>query len=228
MLSNQLRDIINQHHLLKHVFYQAWNAGKLSRETLAKYAVQYYAQVASFPRFLSRVHTHCPLIEVRKNILENMVDEELHGKDHPQLWLQFMAAFNQTKKHADEEILFPETQNMVDTYYHLADQNWQAGLCALYAYELQVPEISESKTIGLKKFYGIDSELDLEFFTAHQEYDVKHAETVAKLIDQYVDPTIAIAATEQAAKALWGFLDGICHYAGISCDEMTGPSIVQH
>jgi pyrroloquinoline-quinone synthase len=221
MLSKQLKTIIDQYHLLKHAFYQAWNDGLLSKEVLSKYAVQYYAQVASFPRFLSRVHTHCPFIEVRKLILENLIDEELHGKDHPQLWAQFMSAFGKNKQDADNEILFSETEKMVDTYYDLADQNWQAGLCALYAYELQVPEIAESKIAGLKKFYGIDDESHLEFFTAHQVYDVKHAETVASLIDQYVDPAVAIKATEEAAKALWGFLDGMCRHAGISCETMT-------
>jgi pyrroloquinoline-quinone synthase len=71
-------------------------------------------------------------------------------------------------------------------------------------------EISQSKIDGLKKFYGIDDALSLEFFTAHQQYDVEHARKVAELIEQYADPEKAKAATRQACQALSGFLDGMC------------------
>jgi pyrroloquinoline-quinone synthase len=62
---NRLNAIISEHHLLKHPFYQAWSNGELSLPMLQTYAAQYYNQVQSFPRFISRVHTGCPAIEAR-------------------------------------------------------------------------------------------------------------------------------------------------------------------
>ena len=38
--------------LLKHPFYQDWQAGKLSRESLQLYAAQYYRHVEAFPKHL--------------------------------------------------------------------------------------------------------------------------------------------------------------------------------
>lgn len=213
----RLNEIISEFHLLKHKFYQAWSRGELTKANLQCYAAQYYNQVQSFPRFISRVHTNCPQIEARKLLLENLVDEEIHGTDHPALWMQFANGLGATKEMVLNDMPLPETKLMVDTYYDLAQRDWRDGLCALYAYECQVPEVSASKIAGLKQFYGIDDERTLEFFTAHQAYDVEHANQVAGLIEKYVEPERAERATREAAMALWGFLDGMCKVSEIEC-----------
>jgi len=216
-LIQELKQIIAEYDLLMHPFYQAWTNGELSKEALQQYAAQYYSQVASFPRFISRVHTHCDQIEARKVLLENLVDEEIKSTDHPALWMQFAEGLGVSKEQVLAEKPFTETTHMVDEYYHLADKDWKDGLCALYAYECQVPEVSASKIDGLKQFYHIDDAKTLEFFSAHMEYDVEHSNQVATLIEQYCDGEKAKAATRRAAKALWQFLDGIAHAHGIEC-----------
>jgi pyrroloquinoline-quinone synthase len=217
----RLNEIISEFHLLKHTFYQVWSKGELSSASLQKYAAQYYSQVQSFPRFISRVHTHCPQIEARKMLLENLVDEEIHGTDHPALWMQFANGLGVSREAVLNEVPLPETTKMVDTFYDLAQRDWRDGLCALYAYECQVPDVSASKIDGLKKFYGITDEHAMEFFTAHQAYDVEHSKQVAALIEKYVEPEYAERATREAAQALWGFLDGMCRESGIACEMST-------
>jgi pyrroloquinoline-quinone synthase len=212
----RLNAIISEHHLLKHRFYQAWSNGELSKDTLQRYAAQYYQQVQSFPRFISRVHTACPHIEARKVLLENLVDEEIHGTDHPALWMQFAEGMGASRENVLNEKGLPETEAMVETFYHLAERDWRDGLCALYAYEYQVPDVSASKIDGLKKFYGIEDERTLEFFAAHQQYDVEHSRQVAGLIERYVEVESAEKATREAAFALWGFLDGMCREENIA------------
>jgi pyrroloquinoline-quinone synthase len=216
-LITRLNDILADLSLLKSPFYQAWSNGELSRECLQRYAAQYYNQVQSFPRFVSRVHTNCPEIEARKVLLENLVDEEIHGTDHPALWMQFAQGMGASRDMVHNEKPLPETDFMVNKYYELANRDWRDGLCALYAYEYQVPEVSKSKIEGLKKHYGITDERTLEFFTAHQVYDVEHANQVAGLIEKYVDPARAEVATREAASALLGFLDGMCIAEHIVC-----------
>src|SRR3990167_8696959 len=202
----RLNAVIAEHHLLKHPFYQAWSKGELSQETLQIYAAQYYHQVQSFPRFISRVHSECPEISARKVLLENLVDEEIHGTDHPALWMQFAEGMGVTRQTVLNDSPMPETAVMVDKYYELAERDWRDGLCALYAYECQVPGVSASKIDGLKKFYGIQDERTLEFFTAHQVYDVEHANQVAGLIERYAEPARIERATREASNVLWGFL----------------------
>jgi pyrroloquinoline-quinone synthase len=216
-LSERLNEIIASKSLLKHPFYQAWTEGKLSKDVLRRYAGQYWAQVSSFPRFVSSVHSRCPEIEARKVLLENLVDEELHGVDHPELWMRFAEGLGATRAEVKEQRPLPETTAMVDGYFALAASDWTDGLCALYAYESQVPAVSKSKIEGLQKFYGIEDARSLAFFNVHQSYDVEHARKVSELIDLHADPVKAEAATQKAADALWGFLDGIAREAGISC-----------
>lgn len=213
----RLDKAITQFDLLKHPFYQAWSAGQLSKEILQRYAAQYYQQVSTFPRYLSRIHTGCDEIAVRKVILENMVDEEIHGADHPALWMQFANGLGVSAEAVRNEKPLTETNELVDTFFDLAEQDWRDGLCALYAYESQVPAVSASKIDGLKKFYGISDEATLAFFTAHQAYDVEHSRKVAELIEAYVEPEVAEKAAARAAAAQWKFLDGMCHLGGISC-----------
>ncbi len=219
----QLNQIISEFHLLKHPFYQAWSNGELNKDILQKYAAQYYHQVKSFPRFISRVHTHCPEIDARKCLLENLVDEEIHGTDHPTLWMQFAEGLGSAQEAVLSEKPELETQTMVDTFYDLAQRDWRDGLCALYAYEYQVPEVSASKIEGLKKFYQVEDDKTLAFFTAHQIYDVEHSQQVARLIERYVEPERAAHATREAAIALWAFLDGMCRVGGIACHTDVQP-----
>jgi pyrroloquinoline-quinone synthase len=216
-LSKQLLTIIAPYDLLTHPFYQAWNAGTLTQTQLQVYASQYYAQVNHFPRFISRVHTFCPELSVRKVLLENLVDEENKGTAHPDLYLQFtqgLGLSDATVKHCP---LLPETNQLIETFYQLATNDWRMGLCALYAYEAQIPRLSTTKIQGLKQFYGISDANTLEFFTAHELYDVIHTQQVASLLDAYVPESIAINATHQAAQVLWQFLDGVCDNQGIRC-----------
>lgn len=216
-LLGRLDALIDRWHLLKHPFYQAWTNGELSRGTLQRYAGQYYAQVAEFPRFVSSIHSRCPEIAARKVLTENLADEEIHGTDHPELWMQFAEGLGCKRDDVATESWLPETTDMVNTYWSLATGPWVQGLCALYAYESQVPLVSASKISGLERFYGIEDPKTLAFFKVHQHYDVEHSRKVGELVARYGQPAEAERATERAAQALWGFLDGVAREAGISC-----------
>jgi pyrroloquinoline-quinone synthase len=209
--------IIQEHDLLKHPFYEAWTAGKLSLEDLRFYAGQYYRQVEAFPRFVSQVHSLCPEISARKILLENLIDEELHGTDHPALWMQFAEGLGMSEAQIRTAAPLPETNATVETLYGLTAGKWTSGLCALFAYEAQVPEVSRSKIAGLRRHYGVGDDRTLEFFSAHLKYDVAHSRAVGELIDRHADAESAVRATRQASEALWAFLDGVAKETHVTC-----------
>ncbi|MFN0061809.1 MAG: CADD family putative folate metabolism protein, partial [Myxococcaceae bacterium] len=184
-LSARLDEIIAKRHLLTHPFYRAWTAGELSKEVIRDYAVEYYPQVAAFPRFVSAVHSRCPDIAARKVLLENLVDEELKGADHPELWMRFAEGMGARRDEVAMAKTAPESTQAVDTFMALTSGDWTRGLCALYAYESQVPSVSQSKIDGLVKFYGVSDPRTLQFFKAHITYDVEHSRAIAALIDQH-------------------------------------------
>lgn len=211
-ISDALKACVDERHLLKHPFYLAWTEGKLPKETLAEYARQYFHHVARFPRYLSAIHSRCPEMKARKVLLENLVDEELHGTDHPELWLQFAEGIGADRASVMATTLWPETQNLLQTFSRLTEGAWTSGLGALFAYESQVPSVAASKVEGLERHYGVTDERSLAFFRVHQQYDVAHTAAVGALVDAHATSEEAGAACQEAADALWTFLDGACRH----------------
>ncbi|MEM8638286.1 MAG: CADD family putative folate metabolism protein [Cyanobacteria bacterium P01_G01_bin.54] len=206
--------VIEQHHLLNHPFYQLWNEGKLSREALQEYAQEYYLQVHNFPTYVSATHAACDDLNIRKMLLENLIEEEQGADHHPELWLRFAEGLGVERTAVLEREHLPETQESVETLKRLArSENPAVGLAALYAYESQIPAVSTTKIAGLKDYYGIESEATLAFFTVHEKADEVHSrmtrQALAKLCEDPDAQVEAIAATETAAKALNRLLDGV-------------------
>jgi pyrroloquinoline-quinone synthase len=217
-LRTQLQTIVDQKHLLKHPFYIAWTEGKLTREHLKHYAIQYFQNVLAFPTYLSAVHFNTPhfdnSIAVRQEILDNLISEEQGENNHPALWRKFALSLGATDAELATTAPLPTTANLVETFRHLClGRPFYVGLAALYTYESQIPEIAAVKVDGLKTFYGMTNSDDYQFFTVHQIADVWHTETELKLIEQFADaPEKEAAVLEvaaQAANALWQFLDGV-------------------
>src|SRR6476646_7718684 len=109
------RDIAEKH-LLKHPFYLAWTRGELSKEALADYARQYYYHVAAFPTYLSAVHAQCDDQPTRRQLLDNLIDEEAGSPNHPELWLKFAEGLGLTNSEVRQTTKEPETQNLIDTF----------------------------------------------------------------------------------------------------------------
>src|ERR1700733_5608080 len=87
-LLESLDILIEEHHLLKHPFYQAWTAGTLSKESLQLYAKQYYQHVRAFPENLQQLADRAEghLAEL---VEENLAEELDIVDPHPLLWRQF-------------------------------------------------------------------------------------------------------------------------------------------
>lgn len=200
--------------LLSHPFYEAWTAGKLRPASLRFYAAQYYPFVSAFPTFVSGVHSGCDDAKTRRELLENLLEEERGDENHPELWLRFAEAIGVSRDEARATTPLPETRALVDTFRRLTRAGSTAeGLAALYAYESQVPAVAEAKIDGLRRFYGIEAPAATAFFQVHRTLDLYHSATCANALDRHVrsaaDADSAVASGGAAAGALWSFLDGV-------------------
>jgi len=152
---NKIDSDIADKNLLKHPFYLAWTRGELSKEALTDYARQYYHHVAAFPTYLSAVHAKCDDQAIRKQLLDNLVDEEAGSPNHPDLWKQFAQGLGVKDVDLAKTDKEPETKDLIGTFRSVCCEGSTAeGLAALYAYESQIPAICESKIDGLKRHYG--------------------------------------------------------------------------
>ncbi len=205
---------IAKHLMLNHPFYQLWNEGKLSKETLQEYAKQYYAQVLAFPTYVSAVHSHCDDLSARQMLLANLMEEEWGPNNHPELWLRFADGLDVLRSEVREAELLPSTAASVATLKSLTQsEDYRRGVAALYAYESQIPEVAQTKREGLKNFYGIDDERTVSFFSVHETADLEHREIERRLLMKSCQDEASraevINAAEDASKALWQFLDGV-------------------
>src|SRR6185369_14175452 len=113
---DRLDQQIAARHLLTHPFYLAWTRGELRKETLADYACQYYQPVAAFPTYLSAVHAKCDDQPTRRQLLDNLIDEEAGSPNHPELWLQFAECMGVSKADAQSAEKWKETKNLIETF----------------------------------------------------------------------------------------------------------------
>jgi pyrroloquinoline-quinone synthase len=205
---------VARRNLLDHPFYRAWTAGDLSIERLRNYAVQYYPHVAAFPRYLSALHSRCDDTETRQAILENLIDEERGSENHPELWLRFAEALGVPRSDVLNAAPVPAASGLVEAFDRMAQTaRLSTGLAALYVYESQTPKVAAAKIDGLRRFYGIDDARGLAFFRVHQEADVYHAQTVARLVERHCasadDERDALKGADAALGALWSLLDAV-------------------
>jgi pyrroloquinoline-quinone synthase len=218
---DEIDNDIAQKHLLTHPFYLAWTRGELSKEALADYARQYYHHVAAFPTYLSAVHANCEDQATRKQLLNNLIDEEAGSPNHPELWKKFADGLGVEDAELTRTEKQPETKKLIDTFRFVCGQGSTAeGLVALYAYESQVPAICESKINGLKTHYGFTEPEHYEYFTVHLEADREHSAAEREMLNRYIDDhnfESVKVSVNRVLEALWEMLSGVCRRNTIAC-----------
>ena len=211
---SKIDEMIKEKHLLNHSFYKAWSAGELPKETIREYAAQYFQHVSLFPRYLSSIHSNCDEIKTRQLLLENLNEEEQGNENHPELWMRFAEGMGNNRKNMNETIPIKETKELVETFKRLSkSEKHHIGLAALYCYESMQPEISETKKDGLQKFYNINDEDTLKFFTVHMHADKWHRKVIRNIIKKVADSKSKqdeiTDSVETALGALNNFLTGM-------------------
>jgi pyrroloquinoline-quinone synthase len=218
-LLTRMDSTIAERNLLKHPFYQDWQAGTLSRERLRLYAKQYYLHVESFPSNLERVAARAEG-SLRELILENLADETDPVAPHPKLWRDFATAVGVSGETFWTIAPLPGVRKLVDTYGQICSvAPLEEAVAALYAYEAQVPEISSTKREGLRRYYGVTTDKGLAYFKVHEEADRVHRRAwrgwlqncpnTACGAENEVDGEQILRTAQKALDALWGALDSI-------------------
>lgn len=210
-LVKKLDAAIAEKNLLKHPFYQDWQAGKLSREALQLYAAQYYKHVNAFPGHLRvlAARTEGPL---QKLIRQNLAEEENPAAPHPKLWRDFGASVGVCEDDITCCPALPGTKAVVQTFREICgDRPVSEAVAALYAYESQVPEIATTKMDGLTKYYGVSAAKGLAYFAVHEETDKVHRAAWRVWLEKHAegDEEEILKTTNEALNALWGALDAV-------------------
>ena len=199
--------------LLTHPFYQDWSAGRLSREQLRAYATEYFHLVAAFPTFLSALHSRLEDGGLRRAVLRNLAEEEVEGRAHADMWLDFAEGFGLSDHEVRAANPSGPIRRLIERFSRSARQDSPAEVvAALYAYQSQVPRLCCEEARALLSHYGADPHT-CGFFVLHSYADVQLATTLRDELVRLISRDVRIAdsvlaSAGRAADWLWQALDG--------------------
>ncbi len=174
----KIDDIIEENSLLKHKFYQMWSDGNLTLDSLAGYSKEYFQLVKAVPSFMTCIIDDSSDESVLPELIANQQEEF----DHIRPWVAFADQLGVSEADLTSYPGSDKTCQAVSDLNNLMD-TFDGGSCAMYAFEKEIPKLSQTKLDGLAKFYGITSDAATEYFKLHTEADIRHAASWKKILE---------------------------------------------
>ena len=202
-----------------HPLWHAIADGKLSREQLQRFAVQFFLQVREFQRAVSAMHANCPFPKERMELAESVYEEEtgrLSGCNlpHPELFIKFGEAVGLKREDMTEGLPLPGTRALIDWFELSTKQRSfiEAAAAINLAAEGQVPGAFGPMARRLQQHYGL-SEDAVAFWDIHEMADAEHSEVGDNIVVRHATDAATQArvrdALQHSLDAWWQFFDGI-------------------
>ncbi|HJL67403.1 MAG TPA: iron-containing redox enzyme family protein [Nitrosopumilus sp.] len=177
-LVKKIDEMIEERSLLKHPFYQSWSDGKLTKESLAGYSKEYFQLVKAVPTFMA------PIIEKAPDgVVNELIENQQEESDHIQPWIAFAGELGISEDELTAYTGLPKTLRAVSELNKLMN-TYEGGACAMYAFEKEIPKISQTKLDGLAEFYGLTNHEATEYFKLHTEADIRHAAAWRNILEK--------------------------------------------
>ncbi|HET8847909.1 MAG TPA: iron-containing redox enzyme family protein [Nitrososphaeraceae archaeon] len=174
---------VDKRSLLKHPFYKMWSNGELNINHLQGYSLEYFQLVKAVPELVNNIMLKMDESKLRGSVEESQKEESSHIEP----WTRFVASLGIKKEELLNHICDENTSKAVSSLVELSRKSLNEAVCAMYAYELDLPNISRSKIEGLNKFYNLSSSDSTNYFEIHQEADVRHAAIWRNMIRKIPD-----------------------------------------
>ena len=162
---------VDKRSLLKHPFYKMWSNGELNINHLQGYSLEYFHLVKAVPELVNNIMLKMGESKLRITVEESQKEE----LSHIEPWMKFATSLGVKKKELLNHVCDENTNKALSSLVELTKKPLNEAVCAMYAYELDLPNISRSKIEGLNKFYNLSSSDSTNYFEIHQEADVRHA-----------------------------------------------------
>ena len=206
-LIKRIDQIIEDKSLLKHPFYEMWSDGKLELDSLKGYSKEYYQLVKQVPQFMEPM-VNDATFDMKDELIQNMKEEA----EHIPLWEKFAGSMGISESELQGYQGLEKTNKAVSNLDSLMN-SYDNGACAMYAFEKEIPKVSQTKLEGLKEFYGIDTKDATEYFEEHMTADIRHAASWEKVInDTKLDDSLMLSTAQKSVDAQNLLLDS-CYEA---------------
>jgi pyrroloquinoline-quinone synthase len=174
---------IERYSLLKHDFYRLWQEGKLTSDHLAGYSKEYFQLVKAVPLLVENALRTNKVKKYEKSIQTILQDE----REHIEPWIKFSSSLQVDKTELMDCVGEDLTKQSVDNMIKLSESSFEEAVAVLYAFEKQLPKISETKLDGLAKFYSITDGDSSEYFNIHKDIDIYHSKIWENIIKESSD-----------------------------------------
>ncbi len=174
----KIDEMIETRSLLKHPFYQMWSDGKLSQDTLAGYSKEYFQLVKAVPSFMTPIIEQAP-----DSAISELIANQQEESDHVKLWIDFAGEIGVSEGELIQYTGLTKTRKAVSDLNELMN-TYEGGVCAMYAFEKEIPKISQTKLDGLAEFYGMTSDQATEYFKLHTEADIRHTTSWRNILEK--------------------------------------------
>jgi pyrroloquinoline-quinone synthase len=181
LLIDKINAEIEKDSLLKHKFYQMWQEGKLTLDQLSGYSKEYFQLVKNVPSFVENVLDKNPNKRYDK-LIESILAEE---KEHVEPWIRFAASLDVSSEELQQYPGESLTRKAVSDLSVISKSSFEEGVAALYAFEKELPKISETKSKGLRQFYNKFDDDSHRYFDIHKEADIYHAKIWENILNEF-------------------------------------------
>ena len=203
-----------------HWAWPSFTSGKVARERLHVHFEQEYATyVRDFPVLVGRAYVQCPIAEVRRELAENLYEEEtgglIAGRPHPELFLEYARGLQMDLSRFERVELLPEARR----YREVLDQTteragWEvaAAVSTLFIEGTQYErgELDEAvprrpapplEQHPLVVHYGLSVE-HLALTKAHRQVEGNHRAAAWRIIGRHVPERARPAVVDAMQRAL--------------------------
>lgn len=178
-----------KYRLLEHPFYQAWNEGNISIEQLSKYGASYAEFIERIPGYWQKI---AQAFAEQQTVADEIIAEET---DHIPLW-------NKWTDKLEKQDDFPRMTKIFEAFENMTASEL---LGAIHAFEIQQPEVAETKKCGLLDHYGFENS-DLTYFDEHMQEE-KHIAYGRHLAEKFARKSEFNAGFEKGSKLIYDGLN---------------------
>jgi Iron-containing redox enzyme len=220
-----------------HWAWPSFTNGLVAADRLHIHLEQEYATyVRDFPILVARAYIACPIAAVRRELIENVYEEETGGiqagRPHPELFLEYPRGLNMDLSRFEQVALVPGAAR----YRAFLDETtssggWEVGaaVTTLFvegtAHERGELDSSAARRPSppledhpLVKHYGLPLD-HLQLTKAHRAVEGDHRKTAWRVMREYVAPELyprVIEAMERALTLWLGYRDAVAEACGLT------------
>ena len=228
-----------------HWAWPAFTSGVVRREKLHIHLEQEYATyVRDFPVLVGRAYVQCPFPEVRRDLAENLYEEEtggiVAGRPHPELFLEYPRGLGMDLNRFADVTLLPKARAYRDVLDDVTQRRGWEPACAVVTLFVEgtANERAEVDATRLRpppapleehplvKHYGLPLE-HLALTRAHRQVEGQHRQGAWRMIMDWVPPKAyaSVTAAMQETLAAWqAYRDDVAHACGIQTNYLQQTS----